>query len=193
MKLHLLPEPQKIRLTGGVFVLPNPLHIVPNPNCGQSAQLLIRAIRDETGIPCSAGSRGDVVLCMENNGDNEAYDLVIRPKTIRLVGYGKPGLYYGVQTLIQILRGHGTRLPCVTIQDRPAFQHRGFYLDITRGKVPRLSTLKRLVDRLSALKINQLQLYVEHVFAFAFDPDIGAGSDPLTRDDIVALDRYCRE
>jgi hypothetical protein len=193
MKLHLLPEPQKIRLTGGVFVLPNPLRIVPNPDCGQAAELLIRAIRDETGSPCSAESRGDVVLCIKNSGDNEAYDLVIRPKTIQLVGHGKPGLYYGVQTLIQILREHGPRLPCVTIQDRPAFRHRGFYLDITRGKVPRLSTLKRLVDRLSAFKINQLQLYVEHVFDFAFDPDIGAGSNPLTADDIAALDRYCRE
>jgi hypothetical protein len=103
-----------------------------------------------------------------------------------------PGLHYGVQTLIQILREHGGKLPCVNIQDRPAFRHRGFYLDISRGKVPRLSTLMRLVDRLSALKVNQLQLYVEHVFDFAFDPDIGAGSDPLTPDDIATLDRYCR-
>ena len=193
MKLHLLPEPQNIRLTGGVFALPNPLRIVPNSDCGQAAQLLICAVRDETGIPCSAGSRGDVILGMKNNGDNESYDLVIRPKAIHLVGHGKPGLYYGVQTLIQMLREHGSRLPCVTIQDRPAFRHRGFYLDITRGKVPRLANLKRLVDRLSALKINQLQLYVEHVFDFAFDTDIGAGSDPLTADDIATLDRYCRE
>jgi hypothetical protein len=166
---------------------------MPNPDCGQAAEILIRANRNETGIPCFAGSRGDVVLRLENHGDQEAYDLVIRPKTIQLVGYGKPGLHYGVQTLIQIFREHGANLPCVTIQDRPAFPHRGFYLDITRGKVPKLSTLKRLVDQLSALKINQLQLYVEHVFDFEFDPDIGAGSDPLTRDEITELDRHCGE
>ena len=193
MKLHLLPEPQDIRLTGGVFTLPKPLRVAASPDGFATAALLIRAIRSDTGIPCAAGRRGDVVLRMDNNGDSEAYDLVIRPKTIELVGHGNPGLYYGVQTLIQIIRDHGTRLPCVTIHDRPAFRHRGFYLDITRGKIPRLSTLKRLVDRLSALKINQLQLYVEHVFDFAFNPDIGAGSDPLTANDIAALDRYCRE
>lgn len=193
MKFQLLPEPQKIRFIGGVFTLPTPLRIVPNPDCDQVAQRLIRTVRNETGIPCSTGNRGDVILRMENSGNDEAYELVIRPKTIQLVGRGKPGLYYGVQTLVQILRDHGTRLPCVAIWDRPAFRHRGFHLDITRGKVPKLSTLKRLVDRLSALKINQLQLYVEHVFDFAFDPDIGAGSDPLTADDIVALDRHCRE
>lgn len=193
MKLHLLPEPQKIRFTGSVFALPNPLRIAPNPDCGQAAGILIRAIRDETGISCFTGSHGGLVLCLENNGDREGYDLSIRPKNIQLVGHGKPGLYYGMQTLIQIFRDHGANLPCVTIQDRPSFRHRGFHLDITRGKVPKLSTLKRLVDQLSALKINQLQLYVEHVFDFGFDPDIGAGSDPLAGDEVTELDRYCRE
>ena len=193
MKLHLLPQPQRILLTGGYFTLPNPLRIVPGSNCRPAAAQLMRAIRSETGIPCTTASRGDVLLCLKNSGDDEGYELVIRPASVQLVGHGERGLHYGIQTLIQILRERGASLPCLTIEDRPAFRNRGFYLDITRGKVPRLSTLKRLVDRLSALKINQLQLYVEHVFDFAFDRNIGAGSDPLTADDIAALDRYCRE
>lgn len=48
-------------------------------------------------------------------------------------------------------------LPCVGIEDWPDFKSRGFLHDITRGKVPRLETLKELADRLSFYKVNQLQ------------------------------------
>jgi N-acetyl-beta-hexosaminidase len=65
-------------------------------------------------------------------------------------------------------------------------------LDVSRGKVPTRQTLFELVDGLSAYKYNQLQLYVEHTFDFRSHPEIGAGTDPLTSDDILALDEYCR-
>jgi len=57
-------------------------------------------------------------------------------------------------------------------------------LDVSRGKVPTLPTLFGLVDGLAAHKYNQLQLYVEHTFQIASHPDISAGVDPLTTDDI---------
>ena len=193
MKLDLLPEPRELRSTHGVFVLPQRLRVVPGPGCETVAQRLLRSIPAVTGTPCSVDHHGEIFLHLKDHGNHEAYDLVIRPDTIQIVGHGKPGLRYGIETLLQILHSGGTKLPGVIIHDRPAFRHRGFYLDITRGKVPKLSTLKRLVDQLSALKINQLQLYVEHVFDFAFDPEIGAGSNPLTANEIVELDRYCRE
>src|SRR5438094_67632 len=55
-----------------------------------------------------------------------------------------------------------------------------------------VSTLVALVDGLSAVKYNQLQLYIEHTFHFPSHPSIGAGTDPLMAEDILLLDEYCR-
>lgn len=66
-------------------------------------------------------------------------------------------------------------------------------LDVTRGKVPTLETLKQLVRTLARYRYNQLQLYIEHTFAFASHPGIGAGVGALTPNDILELDAVCRE
>ncbi|MBU1693855.1 MAG: beta-N-acetylhexosaminidase [Verrucomicrobia bacterium] len=161
MTMRLLPEPKKLRRLGGVLVLKRP---------------------DGTGQV-----RRDIVPA----GPPEGYELTIDRSGVRLIGHDAAGLFYGQQTFRQLLRQYGRRLPCLRIEDAPAFRHRGYSLDISRGRVPKLATIKTLVDRLAALKMNQLQLYIEHVFDFGFDPAIGAGADPLTAKEIRELDRFC--
>ena len=89
-------------------------------------------------------------------------------------------------------RGSGFLPPC-RIEDWPDFPLRGLLFDITRGKVPTLATLKHLVDRLADLKINQLQLYIEHTFVFSFDPEICSPKEGMTPDEARELDAYCRD
>ena len=69
-------------------------------------------------------------------------------------------------TLRQLLREYGRRLPCLQIRDWPDFSRRGVMLDISRGRVPKLETLLELVEQLADFKINELQLYTEHTFAY---------------------------
>ena len=66
-------------------------------------------------------------------------------------------------------------------------------LDISRDKVPTMATLFSLVDLLAELKINQLQLYTEHTFAYRNHPAVWAKASPMTGDEILQLDQYCRE
>jgi hypothetical protein len=121
----------------------------------------------------------------------EHYTLTIGPGRIHATGGCEPGLFHAAQTLAQIVRqSTDGSLPALRIDDGPDFPVRGFYHDISRGKVPTRETLFALVERMAALKLNQLQLYIEHTFAFANHPDIWAGSDPLTADDIRALDEH---
>ena len=63
----------------------------------------------------------------------------------------------------------------------------------TALEVPTLETLFKLADKLAYYKINQLQLYIEHTFAFARHSDMWNGADPLTAEEIIRLDHYCRE
>jgi hypothetical protein len=83
-------------------------------------------------------------------------------------------------------------IPCGVIEDWPDFPRRGVYLDCSRGKVPKLDTLRQLVERLAHWKVNELQLYVENVFTFRKHPAIGVGYSPFAPEEIIALKDHCR-
>ncbi len=135
----------------------------------------------------------NLVIGIDSGLTTQAYKLSITPEKVLLEGGSAVGCFYGLQTLRQMSATTGGLLPCCAIEDEPVFQTRGVLHDITRGKVPTLETLKHLVDRLSLLKINQLQLYIEHAFAYSFDSDICGDADGLTPDDARAMDEYCHE
>jgi hypothetical protein len=96
-------------------------------------------------------------------------------------------------TLRQLLRQYGRRLPCLEIRDWPDFARRGVMLDISRGRVPKLETLLELVGHLADFKINELQLYTEHTFAYHRYQSVWQGWGALTAQEIRKLDARCRE
>jgi hexosaminidase len=119
----------------------------------------------------------------------QGYRLHVRTDGASITAADPAGQFYGLQTLAQL----GAHVPCVDIEDYPDLAVRGVMLDISRDKVPTLDTLKALVDLLASWKINQLQLYIEHTFAYQAHPEVWANASPLTAADILALDAYCRE
>ena len=80
-------------------------------------------------------------------------------------------------------------LPVLKIQDQPNFARRGVMLDISRDKVPTLATTLALVELLASLKINELQLYMEHTFAYAGHEQVWQDASPFTGAEIEELDR----
>ena len=103
-------------------------------------------------------------------------------------------LQHAFATLTQLiaLAGPGQlRLPCVSIEDWPDFAHRGVMLDVSRDKVPTLDTLRDLVDTLARWKINQLQLYMEHTFAYPGHDAVWQEASPFTAEEIRELDAWC--
>ncbi len=103
------------------------------------------------------------------------------------------GIYYGCATLRQLLNQHWVRLPQVVIDDYPDFAVRGVMLDISRDKVPTMDTLFQLVRKLAAWKVNQLQLYTEHTFAYQNHREVWVQASPMTGQEIMELDAFCRE
>ncbi len=129
----------------------------------------------------------------------ESYRLLIEKQGITLIGADEAGLFYGGCTLAQIaltagqVQGGKLALPACRIEDWPDFAYRGVMLDVSRDKVPTMATLFELVDMLATWKVNQLQLYMEHTFAYEGHETVWAKASPFTRTEILSLDAFCRE
>jgi hypothetical protein len=119
----------------------------------------------------------------------QSYRLEIRPKRVEVEAEGPAGLRYAIETLAQLIGSRG-QIPACRIQDAPDLALRGILIDISRGKVPTLETLRALVDLCVRLKLNTLMLYTEHTFRFRRHPDIGADAWPLDAATIRDLDAY---
>jgi len=123
----------------------------------------------------------------------EGYALDVTSRGIRVHYRRLPGLRAGVATLRQLIREYGRRIPCLEIRDYPDFTRRGVMLDVSRGRVPKLSTLLNLVEHLASFKINEFQLYTEHTFAYRNYEAVWRGWGPLTAQNILQLDARCRQ
>jgi hexosaminidase len=122
-----------------------------------------------------------------------AYSLTIgaEPRTIRITAATDESRRYALHTLAQLLRQYMRALPALHIADWPDVAIRGVMLDISRDRVPTMDTLRATIDTLAALKINHLQLYTEHTFAYAGHEDVWRDSSPITPAEARELDAYC--
>ncbi len=134
-----------------------------------------------------------IVYQEDKSFNGEQYKLSVAKEQITLLAGTRAGFLYATQTLRQIIRQCGASLPVLTITDAPDMLVRGFYHDVTRGRVPTLEYLKKLADTCAFYKMNQLQLYVEHSYLFSEFDGLFSDRDPLTAEDIRAFDAYCLE
>ncbi len=148
-----------------------------------------RVVREALRIDDS--DTGTIVCVSHKNSDEEGYEIQIDEDEIRIIGYSSRGAFYALKTLKMLLKKSDC-LNCGVIKDYPDMKYRGFYQDTTRGRVPTLETLKKLVDDMADYKMNSLQLYVEHSYEFEeykHCRELGY----LTKAEIQELDKYCRD
>jgi len=219
---YLLPQPKMLTRVGGSFVLDADTIITLLPGAEEQIIRAARSLQEEilaatglrpaivltarparttnlillTGDPAAARAWLPGADLSEDglqaNGA-QAYAVSIRPERVVAGGNGALAAFYAAQTLRQLVRGGATRLPALDILDWPSLSYRGVMMDVSRGKVPTLATLRRVIDELSLYKMNVLQMYTEHTFVFPHHPLIGAGCGSLSGDDVLALDAYARE
>ena len=99
---------------------------------------------------------------------------------------------YGEQLLAQLrAQTSGEHFPALRVEDSPDFPVRGFLLDISRNRVPTRACLAQWVEWLALFRINHLQLYTEHTFAYRAHEVVWRKASPLTAADIRWLDALC--
>lgn len=202
--MYIIPNPKLYKIEDGTFKITKDIVINLEHKCDsqdlESAIELQKVLKEIFGFKVSITKtfrknnfKNAINIRKENIESQEAYKLKIDKEGIMISGGTSTGIFYGIQTLKQIIRQSGSRVQYANIEDEPYFKNRGFYHDVTRGKVPTLKTLKELVDKAAFYKINQIQLYIEHSFAFKGMSEVWIDKDPLTSEEILLLDEYCRK
>ncbi len=124
----------------------------------------------------------------------EEYCLKIDENGVLIKYSTDEGLFRAATSLLQLTKRGKGKVQYTNIQDKPDIKRRGYMLDISRGRMPKVETIKTMIDFLVALKYNEFQLYMEgDCFKYSAYPKETADFDCLTPEDIKELDKYCRE
>lgn len=195
--LNIIPVPKKIEAKSGTFNLKGCAVFVDDKTDSRvvrAAAVLCEEISRATCsvVPVSCGTPSGRAIVIDASGEGEAYTISAHEDRV-VVRAGAAGAFYAIQSLRQLVAENGDTLPCFELEDAPNFAYRGFYHDITRGRVCTLEKLKEIVECLAYFKINSLQLYVEDAFTFREFEGIVTANEALTPGEIVELDEYCRE
>jgi len=195
----LLPQPQQIKINDGqlavnqgYLILKNSKHLKQTLILGHH---LIQGGIDAQLVSVPMVSQQQLV-CFEKASylNEQAYNLSIDSGKISIKACSDIGFHYALITLNQIgnFANKVGYWPCVEIIDEPDFIRRGIMLDISRDKVPTTKTLLALIDQLSNWKINEIQLYTEHTFAYSNHQEVWQNASPMTAAEIRFLDNYCQ-
>jgi len=186
-EIRLLPQPKSIKLASGRLELGSVICVVAeDPALATDAEILVEdlAARISGDVrACRAGRApaGSTVitLAMAKSLDGlpdeafQGYALDIDGDGVRITGIDSDGVFYGAQTLLQILDNFESPqvLPAVSIRDWPDLRYRGTQHD-TRGQIARMDTLEKHIRTLAYFKYNQFYIYIENMFCYTKHPDI---------------------
>jgi hypothetical protein len=122
----------------------------------------------------------------------ESYRLLIAPGSIEIESATDAGRRRADATLAQLRRCFPAGIRPLRIEDWPSFSTRGVMIDVSRDRVPTMPELFSLCETLAAVKINHLQLYTEHTFAYRGHEEAWTGWSRLTHEEVRQLDRHCQ-
>jgi hexosaminidase len=218
--LKVLPAPKEVRMgQGRVVIKPSTTILISSAEDRTAAETLQAEIHERTGVKLAIESvtaapktTGHISLgrlsdrglrsYLESQGVKVSDDLGEQGYVIRVTDSGvlvagrtAQGLFYGVQTLRQLLRPEGPNgrtlaIPALVIRDWPSMEWRGVSDDISRGPIPKLDYLKMQIRTLAEYKINLLGFNMEHVFDFQTQPLVAPKEASLTPAEIKELVEY---
>ncbi len=220
----IIPLPQKMELRDGVFHLTGSTTIYVDSASRDTAPFLTERLRPSTGYTLKvtttshpeAPIAGGILLTTRNANTNlglEGYELTVAPDSVVIRALTQAGLFYGVQTLFQLLPPEifssnrvetaGWQIPCVQIEDWPRFQWRGIMFDVSRHFFNK-SEVKTVLDAMALHKLNtfhwhltddhgwriEIKKYPKLTQVGAWRASAGFGFDPKASDAYGPDGRY---
>ena len=158
----VVPAPASLDPRAGApFRLTASVRIEGEADAAAALSALVEARTGRTLAGDGSGDGPTVTLAIERSGAAESYRLVADEASVTVTGADPAGLFYGVQTLGQLIARDGDDwiVPAVAIEDAPRFAYRGVMLDVARHFHP-VDTVKAYIDHAAGLKLNALHLHL---------------------------------
>jgi hexosaminidase len=186
--MKIYPFPKQLNHKAGEFILPN--EWVINEEMPKTETDILEGM---FGSKVIKGLPHNLFLNIKNESF-EYFTLEIKQTGIYITYSKDASLMYALNTLQQCFDPLTNTFSCLELYDQPVLKVRGFMLDISRNKIPTLHTLKALVDMLSRLRYNHLELYVE---GFSMEsttiPYPQDEEEPFTLQEYKELEFYCQQ
>jgi hexosaminidase len=165
--VSIIPAPKSVQTTPGSFKAgKRTLILYSDADAKKVADLLNTYLKANNGLTLTSHpskalvNNGQIMVVQDKSLPAEGYKLVVNEKMIQLRGNGA-GLFYGLQTLQQLIRGEGDsfEVPYVQISDEPRFAYRGLMLDAGRYFFP-ASYIKQYIDLMAQYKFNRFHWHL---------------------------------
>ncbi len=202
-EIQVIPFPRQVITNNANFIFANDLTIILDQNATVSdrftADELIKDLKNEWNINAALGDKkgtSTIVLTRRKapkSLNSQGYQLVTGAKELVIRANGEEGLFYGTQTLLQLIQneGSGYKIPGLEITDWPEIQQRAIHYD-TKHHQDKSSYVKSFIKDLSRYKVNMLIWEWEDKFAYPSHPEIGAPG-AFTMEEMQEFTRYARK
>lgn len=199
----LLPAAKNVQSTHQEIVIDSTWGVASKGTPGEiSSQWLKEGALELHGLQFAGTGTGRIILKLSPgilksappSVSDQGYVLKIAPLQIEIIGNGAPGLFYGVQSLLQMIRSRaagGWKLPEATIEDWPSLPLRFIHWD-TKHHQDRPETLKRFIRWAALFKVNAIGFEIEDKYEFPRHPVVGAPG-AFTKAELQDLTRYALE
>ena len=171
--INIIPTPQSLVQQDGFFRLNSHTAIAAvSPEAQTIAEFFAAKMRTSTGLDIQVAEKGNILLSLDSSLDvpnDEGYSLEVSKDAVKVVAKTTQGLFYGMQSFLQLLpaeiespskvNGIAWQAPAVSIKDAPRFGYRGIMLDPCRHFMP-AENVKKYIDVLSLFKINRIHWHL---------------------------------
>ena len=171
--INIIPTPQSLVQHDGFFRLgSNTAIAAASPEAKTVAEFFAAKMRTATGLNIQVAEKGNIQLSIDPSLDvanDEGYTLDVTKDGAVVVAKTAQGLFYGMQSFLQLLpaeiespskvNGIAWQAPAVSIKDAPRFGYRGIMLDPCRHFMP-VENVKKYLDVLSLFKMNRMHWHL---------------------------------
>lgn len=157
---NIIPKPQSLEMNIGKFLVDESTMVNYVGDLKNEGEFLASMLSSASGkeIGYKSNESGNITLKLDALIDNnEGYELLVTPSNIEIKGKNAKGVFYGIQTLRQLLSqetsGEDVTIPAITIKDAPRYKYRGMHLDVARHFFP-VDFIKKYIDLIAMHKMN---------------------------------------